>query len=488
MRRGPKYPDGVKVRNTLEVTHVYRDGSRGVTVKGLAWSSAGDRLATIDSSHHLQIWSPHDGELVRKIESASGYNLAWSPDDQFIATEDGSVFDVASGRRVSESFQRHDARVRCVAWSPDGKSLATGAEDQFVGVWNCGTGKLKASLEGHTKEVTCLTWHPERNLLASASGGDKTVILWDTDSGVAIWSCLIPNGRVWNLNWLPHGKHLLVGYGNSLCLIDIGSGKATGPIRWDHEPRSASLSSDGVLFAATEYYHQHPAWLGLWFCRDWRHIITTQDVERSSAWPCVKFHPKQSTLAFLMTDELIRILDLDAEKLKLVPPQQSATLPPTDADTPLLLEDDKPGRNPVTEPDSFDVFCCYNSADRTEVQKIAQELKQRGFLPWLDQWQLRPGLPWQDALQTQVRGARSVAVFIGKRGFGPWQSLEMKAFIEEFTKRGCPVIPVLLPDFDDAMPLPWYLAGMTWVDFRSPEPDPLERLTFGITGSPFGRH
>ena len=101
---------------------------------------------------------------------------------------------------------------------------------------------------------------------------------------------------------------------------------------------------------------------------------------------------------------------------------------------------------------------------------------------WLDEWELRPGLPWQQLLEEQISRIKSAAVFVGKKDIGPWQDMELQAFLREFVKRKCPVIPVILPECRDAPVLPIFLAGMTWVDFRKKDPDPIEWLIWGITG------
>jgi nucleotide-binding universal stress UspA family protein len=136
----------------------------------------------------------------------------------------------------------------------------------------------------------------------------------------------------------------------------------------------------------------------------------------------------------------------------------------------------------ITSTAKFDVFLSYNRADREAVKEIAEQLKARGISPWLDEWALRPGLPWQQALEKQIRKIKSAAVFVGTKGIGPWQDMEQAAFINEFVKRQSPVIPVILPTSKKVPKLPVFLAGMTWVDFRKDDPDPLERLIFGITG------
>src|ERR1022692_252940 len=72
----------------------------------------------------------------------------------------------------------------------------------------------------------------------------------------------------------------------------------------------------------------------------------------------------------------------------------------------------------------YDVFLCYNSRDREHVLAIAKRLKERGILPWLDIWEIRPGTRWQKELQKNLKFVKSAAVFIGARGAGPWQELE----------------------------------------------------------------
>ena len=103
-------------------------------------------------------------------------------------------------------------------------------------------------------------------------------------------------------------------------------------------------------------------------------------------------------------------------------------------------------------------------------------------MPWLDEWELRPGLPWQRLLEEQIGQIKSVAVFVGRQGIGPWQQQELEAFLREFVNRSCPVIPILLPDAPEEPQLPIFLRGYTWVDFRRQDPDPLELLIWGITG------
>lgn len=130
----------------------------------------------------------------------------------------------------------------------------------------------------------------------------------------------------------------------------------------------------------------------------------------------------------------------------------------------------------------YDVFLCYKSEDRLEVKNIGNQLKDRGIAPWLDMWDIPPGRLWQREIEQQIETIPSAAVFVGQTGIGPWQQMEIDAFLREFVSRGCPVIPALLPNAPDKPKLPLFLEGIQWVDFRITDPDPLECLIWGIKG------
>jgi len=134
----------------------------------------------------------------------------------------------------------------------------------------------------------------------------------------------------------------------------------------------------------------------------------------------------------------------------------------------------------------FDVFLCHNSEDKEAVIKIAEQLKYEYKIePWLDEWELRPGFPWQAELEKQIAHIESAAVFVGKSGIAPWQEDEIYAFLREFKRRKCPVIPVLLPDAPQKPQLPLFLEGITWVDFREQTrvyTPAMDQLIWGITG------
>jgi GTPase SAR1 family protein/nucleotide-binding universal stress UspA family protein len=130
----------------------------------------------------------------------------------------------------------------------------------------------------------------------------------------------------------------------------------------------------------------------------------------------------------------------------------------------------------------FDVFLCHNWEDKPAVRELAQRLRERGLRPWLDERELRPGDPWQPALEDVIAGIPAAAVIIGAR-MGPWQKQELTAFLRQRSKRRCAVIPVLLPGARH-QDLSVFLDGFTWVNLAATEPDPIDQLVWGITGEP----
>lgn len=136
----------------------------------------------------------------------------------------------------------------------------------------------------------------------------------------------------------------------------------------------------------------------------------------------------------------------------------------------------------TTHEQTFDVFMCHNSEDKDDVRQMNNQLKKHGIKTWFDEEQLPPGRLWQDLLEEQIEQIKTAAVFVGNNGIGPWQHIEIRAFLQEFVRRRCPVIPIVLPDCSKVPKLPLFLSQLTWVDFRKIKPDPIQMLLWGITG------
>ncbi len=144
----------------------------------------------------------------------------------------------------------------------------------------------------------------------------------------------------------------------------------------------------------------------------------------------------------------------------------------------------RPAPAPADLPEpAFDVFLSHNSVNKPRVRELAAALDERGLRVWLDERELVPGRPWQDALGEVIRTVKSAAVLVGEDGLGPWEAAEVRGLLSEFVDRRAPVIPVLLPGARSRPELPFFLRQFTWVDLRDGlRREGLDRLEWGITG------
>lgn len=143
------------------------------------------------------------------------YIVAWSPDGKLLASGSRDnklrIWDTSTGK--PQHTISHKNRVFCIAWSPDSRFLASGArdDDKTVRLWVRGSGEMRR-FEGHTSRVHAVAWSPDGKLLASGSN-DRTVRLWDPDQtqGEARHILAGHTGAILCMAWSPNGKFLATG-------------------------------------------------------------------------------------------------------------------------------------------------------------------------------------------------------------------------------------------------------------------------------------
>jgi eukaryotic-like serine/threonine-protein kinase len=184
--------------------------------------------------------------------------VAWSPDGKRIASASGDhtvqVWDAANGGHVL-TYRGHGGDVLSLAWSPDGKNVASGSLDKTVQVWDATSGNRVYTYNGHSDAVFDVAWSPDGKRIASASN-DGSVQIWDAFTGTHVFSYLSPlNVRLkrapWNtVAWSPSGNYVAIGGAGDAIILDATTGKILG--YYGHHGGSANSiawSPDGVYLA-----------------------------------------------------------------------------------------------------------------------------------------------------------------------------------------------------------------------------------------------
>jgi hypothetical protein len=109
----------------------------------------------------------------------------------------------------------HQDFVRSVAYSPDGRRLASGSWDRTVAVWDAETGQRLRELAGHRGLVNSVAYSPDGRRLASGAE-DRTVAVWDAETGQRLWELSGHHGGVSSVAYSPDGRRLASGSAVSL--------------------------------------------------------------------------------------------------------------------------------------------------------------------------------------------------------------------------------------------------------------------------------
>merc|ERR1711953_50935 len=154
--------------------------------------------------------------------------------------------------RVKE-FAGHSGKVHTVAWSADGKRLASGSLDKTACVFTLDKDRLvkENSYKGHGDAVDQLVWHPTNPLLFATASGDKTVRIWDVRTAKAA-ATINTKGENLNISWSPKGETIAVGNKDDLIsFIDCKNYKIRLEKQFKFEVNEICWNNDGDYFFLT---------------------------------------------------------------------------------------------------------------------------------------------------------------------------------------------------------------------------------------------
>ena len=228
------------------------------------WSPEGTRLAVLEFGGALKVWRVEDGEEISAFQAHDpipgplASRLVWSPDGSLLATyaNDGlvKIWDTEQWRLVHALENEGDILLNSLSpidiaiFSPDGKRIAVGGSS--LRVWDTGTGRQlvhwhpfpESPYVPHFGSITDLAFSPEGRYLASV-GLDRTAKVWDVETGTQLLDIDIFLNHVLTVDWSWDGSQFATAGADGRAIVwDRATGREVA--RFEGHQRGTVLSLD----------------------------------------------------------------------------------------------------------------------------------------------------------------------------------------------------------------------------------------------------
>ena len=291
-------------------------------VTALVFSPDGKALVRSDSTG-LSLWDVGSGSRRASCQPPEGgaVVLAFARDGKTIASGHATATYLWEGPSL-QSLGRFPGQGLALAFTPDGRSLAVGRRDHTVQLIDVAGRQALAVLPGYTRPVACLAFSPDGQTLASASSHLNDAVWWADGGEVVLWSTggedrarstLHAHAALSSLACTSDGKLLASAQGNTLKVWDLTTRQEVGALEGHKGPILALAgTADGSHLASGSA----DGTIGLWDLKTRRRLHSFPG--DTGPVRVLAFSPDGRVLASGSSDYTVRLWDVPGRKLRQV--------------------------------------------------------------------------------------------------------------------------------------------------------------------------
>ncbi len=247
-------------------------------VTAVAFSPDDRLLATGDTKGRVKLWNIDEGRVVAKLDGHSRRisAIAFLSDGSRVLTASGDKtigqWDVATGQELTKLILKHPDSILAMQPIPGGDSIVTSCADRKLRVWNTGDAKITQTLGPFEGDIFSLNVSSDGQRLLTANSEERTVRLWDLESGREVQSpqpggklgplvdLKLHGGLLWSTAFLPGTDDVLTVGGSDARLWDVKTGREKMSFSPHGAVASARFSAKGDLIVTGSWDNSAKIW------------------------------------------------------------------------------------------------------------------------------------------------------------------------------------------------------------------------------------